>query len=101
MEEQPMSDNLMSVTEARDTIEVLEGFRDAHATGLGHFETQTLEAARTIVKAGEVLDRLDREYAAVASRNPRPTRSGYAVGYLSGIDTAYAWLWKALEVPNE
>lgn len=49
----------------------------------------------------EVLARLDREYANVATSNPRPGRDEYTAGYLAGIDTAHKWLTQALEDTNE
>ena len=48
-------------------------------------------------KLRAVLARLDREYFAVADSNPRPGRDEHTTGYLAGIDTAHAWLQKALE----
>ena len=56
---------------------------------------------RTIVKVGEVLARLGREYDTVAASNPRPGRDQYTAGYLAGIDTAHTWLQKALEDHHE
>lgn len=71
------------------------------ATGYGAYTVNEVRAASTIVKVGEVLARLDREYFAVADSNPRPGRDEHTTGYLAGIDTAYAWLQKTLEDHHE
>lgn len=87
-----MSDR-MGVTEA-------QAYLDTWSTG-DSVDMWKVRAARTIVKAGEALGRLDREYENVARSNPRPGRDEYAAGYLAGIDTAYTWLQKALEGTHE
>ena len=62
---------------------------------------EVVRLRRELAKVGEVLARLDREYATVATSNPRPGRDEYAAGYLAGIDTAYTWLQKALDGTHE
>ena len=52
-------------------------------------------------KLRETLARLDREYATVATSNPRPGRDEYTAGYLAGIDTAHKWLTQTLEGTHE
>ena len=52
-------------------------------------------------KLRKTLARLDREYATVATSNPRPGRDEYTAGYLAGIDTAHKWLTQALEGTHE
>ena len=87
-----MSDR-MSVTYA-------QAYLDTWSTG-DSVDMRKTRAARTIVKVGEVLARLDREYSAVADSNPRPGRDQYTAGYLAGIDTAHTWLQKTLEDHHE
>lgn len=62
---------------------------------------EVVRLRRELTKVGEVLARMDREYATVADSNPRTGRDEYAAGYLAGIDTAYTWLQKALDGTHE
>lgn len=89
--------NGMSLDLARRKLTVWERYQTWELAGV---DRMLMESWRTIIAAGDVMERIRQEYADVAAANPRPARSEHMTGYLTALDTVEQWLAEALGETN-